>query len=99
MIIITEKAKNWLKKRKINSLYIYLKYVKGPCDDNLCKIIPIINVSTEPINIEYENVTYDEVKIFIQRLLAKKMINQKEYIIDFSILMGGLYLKGFTFSP
>ncbi|MEM0137843.1 MAG: hypothetical protein QXX91_01545 [Thermoplasmata archaeon] len=76
-----------------------MKYVKGPCDDNLCKIIPIINVSTEPINIEYENVTYDEVKIFIQKLLAKKMINQKEYIIDFSILMGGLYLKGFTFSP
>lgn len=48
MISITDKAMKELERKGSDKIYISLKYIQGPCNDNLCKMIPKIEVSLVP---------------------------------------------------
>ncbi len=39
-ISIDNEAMNFIKNTNIERVYITIKYIKGPCNDNLCKLIP-----------------------------------------------------------
>lgn len=39
-VTIAESARKFIKKKNIRDLYIEINYRKGPCSDNLCRLIP-----------------------------------------------------------
>jgi hypothetical protein len=45
MITISEKARELIANNNITEVYLELRYSKGPCSDNLCKMIPHVDVS------------------------------------------------------
>ncbi len=42
---IDRRAIKKIKEMNVKELYISVRYVKGPCNDNLCKMIPLVEVS------------------------------------------------------
>jgi len=99
MIIITERAKKKLKKIKIKDIYIMLKYIQGPCNDNLCKMIPKIEISLTPENINYVLLCEDEFNVYSHKLLAESILKHKDnVVIDYSTLKQSFIVKGITYS-
>lgn len=50
----TENARKIIEKENVKELYMNIKYLQGPCSDNLCRLIPKIEMDTN----KAENVQY-----------------------------------------
>jgi hypothetical protein len=46
LIHLTDRAKDYITENGIREIYLVLKYVRGPCDSNLCRMIPTIQITS-----------------------------------------------------
>lgn len=99
MISITDKAMKELERKGSDKIYISLKYIQGPCGDNLCKMIPKIEVSLVPKNINYVVFQVYDIKVHFHKLLAESILRHQDYVvIDYSSLRKSFNVKGITYS-
>lgn len=98
MISFTEDARNFLVKKGMKELFLILKYIQGPCTDNLCKLIPKVVVSTEKETYSNFTLIYDEsVKVYAIPPIAKS-IQKHGDLVTIGIYRIGkkFYAKGIT---
>lgn len=99
MIVITEKAKKKLGELKTKNIYITLNYIQGPCNDNLCKMIPKIKISLTPENGNYLPLYEKDFNVYSHKLLAESIFKHNDNIvIDYSTLKRSFVVKGITYS-
>jgi hypothetical protein len=99
MIIFTQKALKIILKKKIESIYINIIYVMGPCNENLCKMIPKIEITTSPVKTEYVLYQKDPIKVFINSYLYEKIIKHDDRVlIKYSVVRGKFMAEGITYS-
>ncbi len=100
MIEFTEAARKYIRERKIENILITIRYVQGPCNDNLCKMIPKLEVKTVlPQNITMELVSDDFVKIFAMPPAAASIRNNRGNIrISLSRLKKTLRIEGVPYT-
>jgi hypothetical protein len=44
LIHFTDRARDYITDKGIKELYLVLKYVRGPCDSNFCRMIPTVQI-------------------------------------------------------
>ncbi len=72
MITISKEAADYLSRKGVREIFLVLQYIKGPCNDNLCKIIPKVVVKTEkPKDMSVEIVSENVVKVYAIPPIAK----------------------------
>ncbi|MBD6955482.1 MAG: hypothetical protein ACP5G5_06105 [Thermoplasmata archaeon] len=99
MITLGERAVKKIKKMNINSLYINIEYRQGPCNDNLCRMIPVVYVSLRPEGVKYYLIYDVEIKVFVSDNLYRSIIRHRDQIrIDFSPLRKKFVVSGFTYA-
>lgn len=79
MISFTEEAVEYLKKNEIKEIFIFIEYVKGPCSDNLCKMIPKIRIATSmPEKANAILIFPGSVKVFAAPPIAKTIERHRD---------------------
>ncbi len=100
MILFTDDAKKFITDSGIREMYLELRYTKGPCNDNLCKMIPHVYVSLEKHKGSYDVVFEDvAVRIFASPPIARSIEKHRDNpVISKSKLGRKLRVSGLTYS-
>lgn len=96
----TENAKRVIEKENVKELYINIRYVQGPCSDNLCRLIPKIEMHTvKAENAQYYLIYDDFVKIYALQPIKKAIEKYRDVItINYSGLRNRFTVSGITYS-
>lgn len=99
MIQVTEEARKVIHERKIREMFLYLKYTKGPCNDNLCKMIPQVVISTDKGGFSSFDLLFDDsFKLYsippITKTIAK---NKGDITIRLSKMGRKIVISGITY--
>jgi hypothetical protein len=100
LIEFTREAMEFIQEKKIEAIYLTLKYVQGPCSDNLCKMIPrvIVSIDKDP-NYSFMQLEENFVKVFAIPPIASSISRHKDAVIIKKTRLGkGLYASGVTYS-
>jgi len=81
LIVFSDDSIQYLKKKGIKNIYLVLQYVQGPCNDNMCKLIPKVKVETsEPAGTRTDLVSEGIINVFSAREIAKTIEKQRNTI-------------------
>lgn len=96
----TENAKEIIEEKNIKELYISIRYVQGPCSDNLCKLIPKIEVSTEKHeNAQYYPIFDGFIKVYTIQPIIKTIEKYRDKItVNYSRFRNKFTVTGITYS-
>ncbi|MEM0161000.1 MAG: hypothetical protein QXT62_01185 [Thermoplasmata archaeon] len=96
----TENARRVIEKENVKELYINIRYVQGPCSDNLCRLIPKIEIDTvKPENIQYFMIYDGLAKIYAIQPIKKAIEKYRDTItINYSKLRNRFTVSGITYS-
>jgi hypothetical protein len=100
MITLTEGARQIVVTNGIKEIYLELKYTKGPCADNLCKMIPHVEISLVKHSNSY-SILYDDsnLKVFASQPIFDSIVRHKDVvIISKTRLRNALKVTGITYS-
>jgi hypothetical protein len=100
MIEFTKGAKEFISGKGIKEIYLVLTYVKGPCSDNLCKMIPRVVVALERGQDSSMVLLEDsEVKVFADRPVADSVKRHRNVVTVSKSKFGNrLRVSGITYS-
>ena len=100
MIRLTREARDFIVSNGINAIYLELRYTKGPCSDNLCKMIPRVDVALEKGQSSSMVLLEDsEVKVFADKPVAESVKRHRDIVtISKSRLGSRLKVSGITYS-
>ncbi|MGC8496984.1 MAG: hypothetical protein ACP5NL_03170 [Thermoplasmata archaeon] len=97
----TENAKKVIEKENVKELYINIRYVQGPCSDNLCRLIPKIEIDTfKPENIQCYMIYNGLARIYAIQPIKKAIEKYRDTIItiNYSKLRNRFTVSGITYS-
>ncbi len=100
MIMLTREAREYIVSKNIKEIYIDLRYTKGPCSDNLCKMIPHLEVTlVKPRNSTTIIFEEPELKIFASIPIANSILKHRDNItVSKSKLGRSFRITGITYS-
>ncbi len=100
MIMLTREAIEYIVSKNIKEIYIDLRYTKGPCNDNLCKMIPHLEVTlVKPRNSTTIIFEEPELKIFASIPIANSILKHRDNItVSKSKLGRSFRITGITYS-
>ncbi|MCL4412065.1 MAG: hypothetical protein M1526_01735 [Candidatus Thermoplasmatota archaeon] len=100
MIKLTREAREYIVSKNIKEIYIDLRYTKGPCNDNLCKMIPHLEVTlVKPRNSTTIIFEEPELKIFASIPIANSILKHRDNItVSKSKLGRSFRITGITYS-
>ncbi len=99
-VIFTENAKKVIEKENVKELYIIIKYVQGPCSDNLCRLIPKIEMDTvKAENSQYYMIYEGLPKIYAIQPIKNSIEKHRDVItINYSKFRKRFTVSGITYS-
>ncbi len=96
---IAEGARKFIKKKNIQDLYIEINYIKGPCSDNLCRLIPYPEIVYVKPKQETFLLSEGDVNVFCTRPIIDALKKfGGELIIKYSSVRKKLILKDLPYS-
>lgn len=100
MIMLTREAREYIVSKNIKEIYIDLRYTKGPCNDNLCKMIPHLEVTlVKPRNSTTIIFEEPELKIFASIPIANSILKHRDNITVSKSKIGRSFrITGITYS-
>ena len=100
MIVVSTSARKLIESNGIKEIYLELRYTKGPCEDNLCKMIPHVDVSLSKHSNSYL-IVYEEpdLTIFAVPPIADSITKHRNDVnISKSGLTNSLRVSGIVYS-
>lgn len=98
-LIIDGKALKKIKEMNVTILYIWIKYTKGPCNDNFCKLIPSVEISSSKPMGNILELKGGDIKIYaVDRIYNAIMKYGGDIIITYSSVKNRFQVKGIPYN-
>ncbi len=100
MIKFTKESEEYLQKNRIREIFLVLKYIKGPCNDNLCKMIPKVEIALNaPRETAVIPISDTFVKVFAVPPISKAIKSHKEdQLISLTRVRKRLKIEGIPYA-